>query len=332
MRRIPVYLALVLACQSADATISVRHSKPYQAATSVKTERVWRDVVLDSISLAAAGLRSPDRMVLTSRGPVVQDGVFTLIGLDWKGQIRWTTDTRQRGLGRITDIKQGRADSVVAVDGENGAVLVVGADGKSRSVNLESATFVNLLIPLGSGYVAVTADSARPLATFAANGKLVTASGFPWPPYSSIAALARQGYGAVGDGNTWVFGFNMGDGFFVFDSLRARPFTGHYVEPIAFPDVIVRPHRGGASEELSRFLPSALSLSLMGRELAVLFGGTDTTVKAKVIDVFSATSGRYMHSMRLPQKARGIAARGDALYVLTPKTILVLKNPTQRSE
>jgi hypothetical protein len=330
MLRIPLYLALVLACQSADATISVRHSRPYQVASS-KTERVWREVGLDSIPLSAAGLKSPDRMVLTSRGPVIQDGVSTLVGLDWKGQVRWTADTRQRGLGRITDIKPGRADSVVALDGENGAVLVVAGDGKSRNLNLESTTFVNLLIPLGSGYVAVTADSARPIATFGANGKLLGSAGFPWSPFSSIATLARQGYGAVGEGNTWVFGFNMGDGFFVFDSLRVRPFTGRYAEPIAFPDVVVRPHRGGASEELSRFLPSALSLSLMGRDLAVLFGGTDTAVKAKVIDVFSATSGRYEHSRRLPQRGRVLAPRGDVLYVLTPKSILVLKNST-RSE
>lgn len=327
MSRIPLYLALLFACRPADAMISVRHSRPYQAGASSKTERVWRDVGFDSIPLSAAGLKSPDHIVPTSRGPVVQDGVSTLTALDWKGKVRWTADARQRGLGRISDIKPGRADSVVAIDGENGAVLVVAGDGKSRNVNLESATFVSLLIPLGAGYVAVTADSARPIATFGANGKFLESAAFPWPPFSSIATLARQGYGAVGDGNTWVFGFNMGDGFFVFDSLRARPFTGRYVEPIAFPDVTVRPHRGGASEELSRFLPSALALSLMGRELAVLFGGTDTTVKAKVIDVFSTTSGRYEYSVRLPQKARGIAARGDVLYVLTPKSILVLKNP-----
>jgi hypothetical protein len=321
-----MYLRLFLGCKSADATLSVRHSKPFVGEQVPRVGRVWHDARIDSIALAGAELVSPDRMMLTASGPVVIDGTSGVVALDWNGQQRWRADGRKRGLGRITDLKLGRADSVVAIDGENGALLILAPDGTSRNLNLESTTFINALIPLSNGFVSVTADSARPLVAFGADGKLLAAREFPWPRFSSIATLARQGYSASADGNRWAYGFNLGDGFFVFDSLRVRSFTGHYIEPVAFPDVIVRPRRGGFSEELSRFVPSALSIALTDRDFVVLFGGTDVNVKAKVIDIYSATDGRYRYSMRLPKKGRSVVARDGKFYILTASSILVVND------
>lgn len=109
-----------------------------------------------------------------------------------------------------------------------------------------------------------------------------------------LSLYQRTGTIAKWKEDRWVFGFEVGNGWFTF-RREAVDLASPYVEHTDFP-----PKDGpGASDQAV----SAMSLSVRGDTLAVLFGG-NTRARLYWLDLYDLNSGAYLKTLFLPTPAK----------------------------
>ena len=298
---------------------------PDSSTVSTRSEsRRFVPFRIDTItwSLRDTLLRSSEKVVIAKSLFIFQIGFARLRAIDLSGARKWDHDVSSDGLRRISDVRAGGGDTVFVLDAETDHLLTLNAEGNTTSNRqISHVGHADVFVPLrGDSAVAITADSLAPFVVFDRNGHILARRELSWPGFSKLNFLARQSViGSSGGDSTWVLGFAFGNGFLVFDGTRAKPFRGSFVEPVPFPDVIVSSEGADRSERLGRVTAAAAAIAVHGTEVLVLFGGTDTTLKFRVLDRYSATDGKYRGSYLLPSRANSLAVHGEQVLVQFPK-------------
>lgn len=153
--------------------------------------------------------------------------------------------------------------------------------------------------------------------TIDTTGVVIDRDTIAWAGYHELEHLSRQ-FETANDPATgrWAMGFSFGNGWLAFDEHGGSA-RRYYVEPTLFPAVVKEVSNGGATvaSRLMRGDVSGSGIALQADTVFVLFGGKE--LFRQKIDLYSWTSGKYLGSIKLPERVDNIAVSGPYLYTLT---------------
>jgi hypothetical protein len=320
------------ACGQADQAETLPHSggdsqleRTYAVA---KWDTVWRvggdaqDSTLFKPFLVAA---SEDMVYLYDAG--VQR-LTALSAVD--GSIRWTFGRAGAGPDEfrgVRDIKAVPGGGVAILDPRNNRIVELDAAGAvRRRIPIESVGHAEQLVPIENDrFVLLTMTPDSAFAVLDAGGRVVDRMSLPWAGFAKLDPIARQGY-LAGRGGQWVFGFSFGDGWFAFDDVSPRSFTGRYLEHTEFPELETTGQ--GATKMAEYSSCSACSIAFSDSLVFVHFGGYGNTPKA-IVDRFRFVDGKYLGSYQLPLRATVVEVDQDRVYALAedPYPVLLALRP-----
>ena len=221
--------------------------------------------------------------------------------LDADGALRWSWGTEGRGPGEWRD---GRAMSLdingglVLVDYGNRKIMNLDYDGQlvgEAGYDIPSAVVFGVAV-LESGLYVMHTEAPVPLVLVDREGRTVDSTAVEMPRgFDRLSRRQRAGTIARWKEDRWVFGFQIGNGWFTF-RREAADLASPYVEHTDFP-----PSDAPMTRDQAVF--SAMSLSVRGDTLAVLFGGS-TRGRLYWLDLYDLNSGTYLESLFLPKSAR----------------------------
>ena len=249
----------------------------------------------------------------------------------------WSWGTRGEGPGeidRVRDLDVNTQGEVVLVDSGNGRMHWLSGDGVwTREVGLPEGTInVDAVASLeGDRYVLSslmystalsTSESVSrgPMTTYrwvrlSSTGEMEGLVPFPWDGFHSMSFLQTVGNiagarSSSGGSRRWVFGFGLGNGFFVFNDSVAEPYP--YVRHADFPEVETGGLTGGRTGfrvGYSEGRPErvARDVAVRGDTVFVLAGNY------REIDRYESAAGQYLDSMLLPVPLSQFALARDAL-------------------
>lgn len=264
------------------------------------------------------------------------DGREQLVSLDPGGNRRWGVGGVGGGpteFRMVRDLKVDDRGRAVILDPGNQRIAVIDSAGHFvRRVPITAVGWAEQVLPLGdSRYVLATTDSMRPFALLDSAGSVVERFGVPWESFASLDPLARQGTIVQAGGDRWIYGFVMGDGWFVFDSTKPQDRPGRYVEHTDFPTVIQTRNGNSVTTRMEKFVPcSGCSLSGDDSVLYVHFGGY-TPAQKRLVDRYAIADRRYLGSYRLPAAASAVVMFDGRAYVLQSDTTTQLLALTPRT-
>jgi len=244
-----------------------------------------------------------------------------VLAFDREGGLDWTFGSPGEGPNEFEGVRDmrlgGAGDRIYIHDPELGRITIIDDRGRPvRMISVRNAGHSQTLAPFGDSlFVLVTGASEEPLAVVDLEGRVVRRMSLPWEGFADLPRLSRQGAAAT-DGDRWVYGFLLGNGFFGFEGLEPLPYTGRYVQHTGFPAVTVR-RSGRRTTRMLAEQPvcSGCSLTLNDGVLYVLFGGGGPE-HARIIDLYRWRDGEYLGSYEIPVSATAIHAHGDRLYVM----------------
>ncbi|HEX8693250.1 MAG TPA: hypothetical protein VF746_12560 [Longimicrobium sp.] len=238
------------------------------------------------------------------------------------GALRWMSGRRGGGPGefqRVRDLKLAANASPVLLDVANRRITFLDGRGALRDeIPLPDVGYADQMVPLADGRVVLLTD--RPdsaLAVVDRGGRVAERVPFPWQEFSKLHPLVRQGsLAASRHGESWVFGFSLGDGWLGFRGTRPLRDLNPYVEPAEFPKVETRSEGGTVTTRLASYTPcSGCDISMDGADVYVLFGGLTASRRA-LLDRYAVESGRYRETFLLPVRATKAAVADGVVYVL----------------
>lgn len=316
---------LALACGGQRAESRTEGSASPRSRTEVAW--AWREVFRVGGAVQDTLLQSPAGLAADGEGVYVMDPVAgRVLRFDRAGKLVFATGRRGGGPGEfraMRDIEVDDRGRAWVLDRGNARIAIVGPAGRLRSrIPLEGpARTADQLAPLpgGRGAVVVAYDRERPFVRLAADGRIEDRFGAPWKGFAELDPLASQLVTASGGGR-WTAAFGMGDGFFVRERDGWAGGRHLYVEALPFPRVETRgglsPDGSGRVEERiseERPLFGALSTSVVGSRLAILFGGRSPR-RGRWLDVYALPGGRYRGSYVLPSYFEQVSLGGGLLY------------------
>lgn len=293
-------------------------AQPDRNVIPVEWRRIWRRGGVDDTLLIR-----PLRMQGHEDGLYVLDlQAQRILSLDREGRLEWSFGSPGEGPGefrRARDLRMGAGgDRIYVHDPDNGRITVLDRSGElDRMISIRAAGRSETLVVVGdSAFVLITGAAEDPVAVLDVDGRVVHRGSLPWDGFSDLPHLARQGSAAT-DGDRWVYGFLLGNGFFPFEGLDSLGYVGRYVEHTDFPPVVVRREGSRTTRRLERPpICSGCSLTLSDGTLYVLFGGEGDD-RRRLVDLYRWDDGRYLGSYRLPAPATAIHVHGDRIYLLT---------------
>lgn len=254
------------------------------------------------------------------------------------GGVAWSWGTRGEGPGEIDhvrDLDVNAEGEVVLADAGNGRLHWLSGDGTwLREAGLPEGTInVDAVAALEGGHYilsslmyaeALAALESTPPGPIAANRWVrVSAEGeieglvpFPWDGFrtmsffQTVGDIAGARSQSSSGGRRWVFGFGLGNGFFVFNDGLAKAYP--YVRHADFPEVETGGlgsfrtgfrvgYRGGRPDRVAR------DVAIRGDTVYVLAGNHWE------IDRYQAATGQYLDSVLLPVPLSRFALARDAL-------------------
>lgn len=298
--------------------------------------RIMRSLQYDTLWMYGQGdtvLASADLIVATPSGDaVVLDVLGQRVHRIGPEGVVWSWGGRGQGPGELQHAQaitvNARGEVVIADSGNRRLVWLSTAGSQLHEVPIPSfssewgAAEINGIVSLtNGGYVLDTMGSSRWL-RLSERGELEGRITHPWRGWSAMAPLQTYGQVSGGQNNIWVFGFAIGNGFFVFDD--EQPMGSYpYVEHIDFPALVTTELADNrfAISYTKRPRTAARDIAMRGDTLFVLsdFGNLDRY----------AITGRYLDTITLPTSTvAGIAINGNALmYIdtqgLTPAIIAI---------
>lgn len=304
-------------------------------------ERTMRSMQYDTLWMYGHGdtiLSSADRIVATSSGDaVVLDVLGQRVHRIGPDGVVWSWGGRGEGPGELQNAQaltiNGEGDVVIADSGNRRLVWLSSAGTQLRDVPVPAmlsergTTEINGIVSLmDGGYVLDTMGSNR-WWRLSELGQLEGRITHPWHGWSAMDPLQTYGRVSGGQGNIWVFGFGIGNGFFVFDG--DHPIGSYpYVEHIDFPALVTTELSNNrfAVSYTKRPHIAALDIAVQGDTLFVLSvsGNLDRYTIA----------GEYLGTTILPSSSvAGIAVSGTALmYIDTQELTSVIIAVQTRSE
>ena len=295
---IALMVAVPLGGTTAEALAQVQifeRGQGPRTALEARWDTLWTFGGVGDTLLAAAGNLVPD-----DRGGVYfMDHLLSKVHhLDAEGVLRWSWGTEGRGPG---EWHEGRA---MALDVNGGLVLVDYGNRKIMNLNydgdligevgydLQSALVFGVAV-LQSGLYAMNAEAPFAWVLVDREGRTVESVELP-RGFDGLSMRQRAGSITKWKEDRWVFGFQVGNGWFTF-RREAADLASPYVEHTDFPPTDA-PMAGDRPF-------SAISLSVRGDTLAVLFGG-NTRLRLYWLDLYDLNSGAYLKSLLLPKSAK----------------------------
>ena len=290
--------ALPLGNPNAEALAQVpifERGQGSRADMEAKWDTLWTFGGVGDTLLSAVG-----NLVADDRGGVfLMDHLLSRIHhLDAEGVLRWSWGTEGRGPG---EWHEGRA---MALDVNGGLVLVDYGNRKIMNLNydgdltnevgydLQSGLVFGVAV-LQSGLYVINTEARVPWVLVDREGRTVESVELP-RGFDRLSMRQRAGAITEWKEDRWVFGFQVGNGWFTF-RREATELESPYVEHTDFP---------ARNAPMVGDRPvSAISLSVSGDTLAVLFSGK-TRLRLYWLDLYDLNSGAYLKSLFLPKSAK----------------------------
>lgn len=239
--------------------------------------------------------------------------------LDRRGSLDWSWGREGSGPGEVREIRAmalNASGNLVLVDSGNRRIVTLSPEGQLLDeVPLAiDAGYVFGIVGLGSaGYVMAT-DGPAPWVLVDQEGKQVRVADTP-EGVGALSFLQRFGLITKWRQDRWVLGFQHGNGWFTFRS-SAVALASPYVEHTESPSYDAHP------SDVTVY--SAISLSVRGDTLAVLFAGS-TRGRSHWLDRYDLQTGDYLDSLMLPQPVQQAAwGRQGSFFVVTYDTFPTL--------
>ncbi len=331
---------LLLGCETPGAPGSFRavnlfaNSEGERMVRPVDYETLWTygegDTTLAS-AIAVDAFSNGDAAVLDGRSQRVHR-----IG---PGGVVWSWGRTGQGPGELRNTRamavNDRGEVVLADSGNRRLIWISGSGEFLREVSLPSAErwssgTVNGVVPLAGGGYILDTMAPDPWLRMSEGGELVAVVASPWEGIGGMHPLQRYGEVAGGRRNLWVFGFALGNGFFVFDDRSVRGMYP-YVAHSDFPDVVAteRPDGGVQLSYTARPTRTAQDLAVRGDTLFVL-------VNNRGLDRYNLTTGSYVETIVLPEPVIRVAVSGHGLLVIEAgrlfPTVTSLRAPSASGE
>ena len=250
---------------------------------------------------------------------------FRVAHFDWEGELQWYAGQRGAGPGELTNPRSldlDRDDRVWVLDlatsrvtgfgpdgGLDGSISLLPLEGVLHGFSVAAAGDRVFGMVMGDGLTPVSVD---------ARGRVETGSTILLNDVRGISGIALQGVvtgAAVRD--RWVYGFVMGDGFYLMDGVELGRGRLPYPEAVPFPGLVVRESEGAdastRTQQLSEPHFAAASITTNCEKLLVRFAG-ETPARGRLLDVYDFESGEYEETLILP-RAGPIAAWGERIVV-----------------
>ena len=263
-------------------------------------------------------LASPGELVAAEDGGVyaLDYTLQTISKFSASGTIDWSWGQQGEGPGELKNARamtSWRLGGVVIADSGNRRLAYLSPAGTlvhERPISDDSFGLITDLVELSSGEVVLSTNGPAPWLLFQPETEVVTPLPVPWDGFRRMHSMQWFGKTA-GAADRWVFGFQLGNGFFVmnYDSVAGRY---PYVEHVDFPEVMSHsPTRGTTVTGFAaRATRSVYALAVKHDTLLVLPGGT-TRARRRVLDKYEVATGRYVGSQLLPWRTTSFAVSGN---------------------
>lgn len=239
------------------------------------------------------------------------------------GATAWVAGREGSGPGELrrpSAIAALPGGGVAVADPGNGRLTLLGRDGRVRgSVPLRGrAAHPFSICPLADGTFVLAGATAdrEPVTRIAADGSILEHHALPWhdlaegPVARRYALLAADASG----GACWL-ALGKGRGF---ARYRVGGFeeARRYVEFFDLPEYVVTGGRMRWTERPVDDRHAATGVAMEGGRLLVAFMGL-TPSRGRLLDVYDARTGAYLHTLRSPKSIHGLASADGRLFVLT---------------
>lgn len=293
-------------------------------------ERLWTygqgDTTLAS-AVALAAFSNGDAAVLDGRSQRIHR-----IG---PGGVVWSWGRRGQGPGELRNVRAlavNDREEVVLADSGNRRLLWISESGDwVREAPLPapgqwSIGTVNGIVPLADGGYILDTMSPNPWLRVSEGGEPVADIASPWEDLGDMHPLQRYGEVAGGRGKVWVFGFALGNGFFLFDDRSPRGMYP-YIEHLDFPAVIGTERPDGAVQLTYTARPTRAAQDLAVRADTLL-----VLVNNRELDRYDLNTGSYRETTVLPRPVHRVAVSGDGLLVIEASELFPTVSYVRRHE
>jgi hypothetical protein len=212
-------------------------------------------------------------------------------------------------------------------DSDRSALVSVKPDGTLlRDAVVPGVGMVSSVCALPDGSVLLSPlnPDLDPVLQLSRAGQILGRHTLPWKNFRKVPSLARQIVFA-GHGDGCVAALTMGRGFSLFDGRFTK--ASRYVESFELPQV--RNLAEGDMQQLVHPLVAASSATLVSDTLALAFEGT-TDQAGRIIDYYSASSGRYLYSHAPPHPLGQFTRSGPTYFMLDGEMRLVALRPVRK--
>lgn len=314
---LPVLAGACGGTPSKQAPVLFDKGSGVRTVREVRYDTVWhyggvRDTLFAHPGKVAA---APDGAVY-----VLDMAVQKVIRFSPDGEVDWVWGTKGEGPGEIQNVRAfdvGPDGGIVLADSHNCRLVFLSSEGSlvhERGFVCDAPLIEGIAV-LASGDVVLDTSGDIPWIIQTVDG-YSTPLEVPWSGFVDRPFLER--YGLVSSwGNTWVFGFATGNGWFVSDhGVMVDAFP--YVEHTDFPETVVTRSRDGdvvrtVTGTIERPSVAAWDLEVWNDTLLVLArdqGGIS------LLDKYSVRGGGYLYSHTLPGEADNIAVYGNTLFII----------------
>lgn len=265
-------------------------------------------------------LANPSVIRASSTGVYVLDrSIHRVTALDSLGEAFWSFGSRGGGPNEFQNPRDMRVDAserVLVYDPGNMRIVALDPNGKPIArIPLGDVMEGDQMLPISESTILIaTYGHETPMVVLNWDGAVVARFDLPWGEFGQLSAVTRQGL-LFGQDQAWGYGFSMGNGWFGYEGLAARPDTGRYVEHTPFP-ILVQSSSGNTSvRRLAQLVScSACTIVLDEGTLYVHFGG-ETELMQRLVDTYEWESGDYLGTLLLPRWAETMDVRGRRFYL-----------------
>jgi len=250
-------------------------------------------------------------------------GTYRVFKLNHRGDRVATFGRRGPGPGEfemVTDMQLAQDHTLHLLDTQNHRITVL---SDSLRMTKEIPLGVGLgepqaALPLAAGYLLYSIPSDTALVNITGNGTRTRARPLPWRDVTSVHWMAREGYllhDATSD--LIVYAFKYSNGWIAFRPGSDTTFSrGRFFFDEPFPRVIRTNERGGYSLRFSaRATPTIRGASVSDGCLYVVANDVGGSAES-VLDVFDASTTRYIVSYRIPFSVDNVAVSKGVAYAL----------------
>ena len=287
----------------------------------VAYDTVWQYGGIDDTVFAV-----PKALAATEAGAlyVLDAQTSRVVRFSPRGVIDWAWGAKGEGPGEVMNVQAIDATpdgGVVLADSGNCRLVFLSAAGvlvEERSLRCDFSLIEGVAV-LSSGDIVLDTNGDAPWSL--ATDSEYTDLPVPWTGFLEMPFLQRYGNVVSWGDDGWVFGFETGNGWFVWRRGRELA-TFPYVEHTPFPEVTISRRSGdGVVTTITRMVTrpplSAYAIDAWMDTLYVLPGGV-TKHRRRVLDKYSIPDGRYQHSVGLPGMgtANYIAVVGGTVFII----------------